>query len=423
MTKQKIRDWGRHLLLVLLLVSAALLLRHTGYYAGIREKLRLPATEMNAETAAEQNASRRSAVTVQPMAAMVCGQEGGERYGAAWESDTAAVLRRFSADLGEALGSAGTPVEMTEEAFRENLRRCGVFLQLYCPQPLGLLSVWLGAEMSGDAAAMTTDKLCLCASESEIALCFVTPDREFYSCTTAVLTDALRNKTAEFTPNGACFAWESDRVDGADYTVLLPSPPKVPAVKSAVDLPSGSDAGALLQAMGMNSYVASSYTEADGTVVYVEEESTLRVNPNGEAVFRRTALPDSNEASDFALSVGSAWAAAERSVGRSAGDGALLFAGAQEHPAQRTVTVVLDYHVNGVPVCLADGHAAELVMRGDTVIQARLQFRRFSVTEERTALLPFLQATAIAAAQQGRPELVYAESGDGAEGVWVVADE
>ena len=40
MRKQWVRDWGRRLLILALLISAALLLRHTGLYSGFRNQLK-----------------------------------------------------------------------------------------------------------------------------------------------------------------------------------------------------------------------------------------------------------------------------------------------------------------------------------------------------------------------------------------------
>ena len=45
----------------------------------------------------------------------------GTRCGAAWGSGSQAIYERFSALLGEALGSAGNPVRATVESWREAL--------------------------------------------------------------------------------------------------------------------------------------------------------------------------------------------------------------------------------------------------------------------------------------------------------------
>ena len=124
----------------------------------------------------------------------------------------------------------------------------------------------------------------------------------------------------------------------------------------------------------------------------------------------------------MAAAVETAWRLIERSVGQSSGDGALYFAGIRRNEARQSWTVLADYMADGIPVRLAAGHAAEIEVRYEAVVQAQLQFRRFTRTEERTALLPWLQAAAIAQAQGSEPALIYADAGDATECMWVIAD-
>ena len=421
MTKQKAIDWLRRGAIVALFVTALLLLRHTGYYTGFRDMLMGGAeTGGSAETGAGE--LPRAAVNVQPLAVTVCGPEGGARYGAAYDENTATVFRRFSVELGEALGSADSPVEIDEAAFRESLSGCGVSFRFAAPLQLRLLAGWLGTEMSGAAAQDSAALICLAASETEVALCYRTAEGSAFRCATAARPEALRARTAEYPPNGALFAWETDRVEDGDF-LMLQTPPAPAVVKSAVTLPQAEERDALLRAMGMNSFVASSYTEADGTVVYVNDETSLRLNPSGTVFFRRAASPDAGDGgADLAAAADIAWRAAERSIALSCGDAALTFSEASYSESQRTVTVYLDYTLNGIPVSLSSGHAAEIVLRGETLIQARLQLRSFALTEETTTLLPYLQAAAIAAARDAEPALEYVDVGDAMECMWVIAN-
>ena len=423
MRKQVFRDLGRRLLIALLLCSALLLLRSTGYYDGIRERLERSRSVIRTESAAGTDSAPLLPVEAMlPLAVTVRSAAGGGCYGAAYDAEeTAAVFRRFSVDVSEALGSAGEPAERTEEEFRESMNGCCVALQFICPVQLELLSGWFGIEMSSAAAAHEAEILCLSASETGAQLCYRTAEGRCYACTTAVSPDSFRSRAAEYAPNGALYAWESDRLTDGGYTLLLPSPPEPAAVKSAAPLPRGEEADAVLTAMGMNSFVTSSYTESDGTVVYVSDENTLRISPAGTVVFRRASAPEDKQG-DLTASVSSAWPAAARCREPFLADGALQFAGAGYSDAQQGCLVLADYAVDGIPVRLASGHAAELVMRGETVIQARLQLRQFTRTEERTQLLPYLQAAAIAERSQGRAEIVYADAGEATACMWVIAD-
>ena len=420
MTKQKVFDWLRRGAIVVLFVTALLLLRHTGYYAGFRDML-LGSVDSGETGQVIESETAHAAVNIQPLAVTVCGPDGGARYGAAYDGNTAAVLRRFSVELGEALGSASDPVEIDEETFRDCLAGCGVSFRFLCPLQLRLLSGWLGTEMSGAAADDSAAFLCLAASETAISLCYRTTEGRCFRCATAAKPDVLRSRTTEYPPNGALFAWETDRVADGDF-LLPPDSPDHSLVTPTVTLPQGADRDALLRAMGMNSFVASSYSESDGTVVYVNDETSLRINPSGTVFFRRAASPSVQDADDLAAAADGAWRVAERSIALYCGDAAVSFAGASYNESQRTVTVLLDYTVDGVPVSMASGHAAEIVFRGDALIQARLQFRSFALTEEKTTLLPYLQAVAIAAARDAEPALVYEDAGDSMECIWVIAD-
>ena len=421
MRKQTLWDWLRRGLIALLLVSAVLLLRRTGYYAGIRERF---ARSQSERTAGEQAQSvlPRPIEALQPLAVMVSAADGGGYYGAAYDAeDTVELLHRFSANLGEALGSAGAPAPVDASQFRACLSRCGVCFEFACPVPLELLSGWLGIEMSASAFQDAAQMLCLCVADGTAELCYRTAAGDCFVCSTAVNPESLRKSTAEYAPNGAIYAWESERLADAGDGVIPAATPTPAVVKSAVALPRGGETDALLQAMGMNSFLVNDYTEADGTVVYVSDEMTLRISPSGEVFFRHAGTLDIS-AGDLSTAVSAAWQAAERSAGLLAGDGALLFAGASWQESQRSYTVLLDYAVDGIPVRLASGHAAELVLRGDTVVQARLQLRAFTRTEAQTELLPALQAAAIAAGANGRATLVYADAGEATECMWVLAD-
>ena len=422
MRKRRMLDLGRRLLLAALFVSALLLLRQTGYYAGIRSRLERSRSERADRGVTAQAELPRSVEAVTPLAITVCGTESGGRYGTAYEAETAAVFRRFSVDLGEALGSAGTPAECAEEGFRACLDRCSVAMQFAFPIRLELLSGWLGVEMSSTAAEHAARLLCLSASESDALLCYRTEDGTCYACSTAVSAEGFRSRAAEYAPNGAIYEYESERLKADGYSLLLPAPPTAAVLKSAVPLLRETETDSVMTAMGMNSFLSSSYTESDGTVVFVNDETTLRISPNGVVFFRRTGLPDSAAEDTVTAAASRAWSTAELCAGPHAGDGALRLTGVEYNASQHSHTVLLDYVVEGIPVRLASGHAAELVVRAGKVIQAQLQLRQFTAAAERTEMLPCLQAAAIAADAQGRPGLIYADAGDATECMWVVMD-
>lgn len=421
MNKEKKASLLRQGAIVVLLITAALLLGETGYFDGLRELLPISASESRPGEAAPQNGqTQKPTDAVRPLTAVVCGSGGG-RYGAAYHDETTmAVFRRFSADLGEALGSAGAPVGITETEFCSRLRGSGVFFGFHCAQPLELLSGWLGTEMSGEAAGHRVQLLFLCAAGEQTELCYRTETGEFFACATAAPAAGLSGRTEEYLPDGSCFAFECGKLSAGDALTVIPAGQATAAVvKSAAVNPGEADIEELMRGVGMNSYVANSYTEADGTTVYVDETATLRVRADGSIAFRRTALPVNMGHVGLTGNVNSAWQIAERCIGKNCGDAVLLFAGLGFDSTPDNCTVYLDYAVNGIPVRLASGHAAEIVVRFGSVVQLRLNCRTYTATEETKTLLPMLQAAAIAAQRDAEPKLIYADRSDATDCIWV----
>ena len=423
MNNQKLRKVLRRALIVLLLVSAGVLLGETGYYSGIKSRLFPGGGEYTAPVSGAVAAVVRPTDAVQPQAAMVCGA-AGERYGAAYDGETvSAVFSRFSAVVGEALGSSGTPEAVTEAQFRAALDCCGVFLRFYCPQPLELLSGWLGAEAGSTVASSSAGLMLLCAEGDAVNLYYRTEDAGYFRASTEVSPEVLSGRTAEYADNGARFAFEIPGLsDCEDFTVIPAGNRTSAVVKYSAPLYGSAETDELLAAMGMNSYLTSSYTEADGTQVYLYEDSILRVSPTGSVLFRRPADSESTAERTLSDGVNAAWQIAERCIGAGSGAGTLLFAGTSYDETQRSRTLLLDYAVGGIPVQLASGHAAELVMQGDTVIQARLQLCRFSSGDETAALLPDLQAHAVAGAERAGAVLRYLAGGETMNCTWVKTD-
>ena len=223
MDKRKLLSIGRKLLMVVLLAAAVLLLRETGYLHGLRERLLPIAAEDAENTAGADTAYTKPTGTILPSAAVVCLPDGG-RFGTLYDTeDVTAVYHRFSADLGEALGSAGAPSEMTEADFRRDcLNGCGLFLRYPCPCPLELLTAWLGAEMTGVSAGHRAELLFLRAEETVVELCYRTEGGTYYRCATAVSPEGLRSRTAEYTSNGTRFAFETEGLSGPDICAVLP---------------------------------------------------------------------------------------------------------------------------------------------------------------------------------------------------------
>ena len=408
---------GRKLLIALLLVSAALLLARTGYYAGLKNLIRgdAAAAETDSVSGSETSAAFSSAFRPRTVAVR---QADGTLSATAYDAETTErAFQRFSALLGEALGSAGTPLSLRRTEFQDGLSDSFVLFELDGSLPLGVLSGLLGTRMSSDAQTEQAERIYLALRDDRVVLAFRTAAGGYYRCDTAAQAEALRSRIADFRAGKAVLAG-----DDALYSHLEPSTvilSEMPEIQTLTVTAADADAEGVLAALGLNPFVAASYPEADGTMVFIEGEKTLRLDAAGVVTFR-TGERGERAAEDLTGAVRYACRLAAATVGQTCGDAVLRVTGAVYDAERDRCTVTLDFSVNGIAVRLASGHAAEIELTGGCLTRAQLALRRCTLGTDTALVLPMLQAAAIAAAEgNAAPVLVYREGGERAESVWV----
>ena len=187
---------GRKLIIALLLVSAALLLARTGYYTGLKDLIRgdAAAAETESGAGAETPAVLYSAVRPRTVAVR---QSDGTLLASAYDAETTArAFQRFSALLGEALGSAGTPLSLRRTEFQEGLSGSCVLFEMGSALPLGVLSGLLGTRMSSAAQSERAERIYLALRDDRVVLAFRTDTGAYYRCDTAAQAEALRSRIA-----------------------------------------------------------------------------------------------------------------------------------------------------------------------------------------------------------------------------------
>lgn len=413
MRKELVFSIMRKLLILALLVSAVFLTLRTGGLFAARGMLPAVGNETGSASA---SSTAEAAAALRPRAVLVRLPDGGASASAYDGEDTELAFQRFSAFLGEALGSAGAPEQITAARFRGGTEDGCVFVDFGVAFPLDLLSDWLGAG-GGGAAAMNADVLYLGLAEGGVSLCF-RDGGGYYRCTTAAQPEGLTARMEEFQAAEAGFAYENALLRGVEpYTVILGTMPDVYAV-SGGGAREYADAERLMESVGMNSYLVSSYYDADGTMVLMEGARTLRLSPDGMVSYRSSGAEREIAADGRAAAVSYACRFAQRSAGAFCGDAEIMLSGVET--AEGAYTVYFDYCVNSIPVRLSGGHAGTVVISGGAVLRAALELRRYTLSEETETVLPMLRAAAIAAAgEDGAPALVYMDSGDRVQCVWM----
>ncbi|MBQ7144724.1 MAG: hypothetical protein IJR65_06165 [Oscillospiraceae bacterium] len=401
MDKERLRSLLRRAMIVLLTVSAVFLSWRTGYFNA-------PARETGSGTEASAAEEQRAPMPLRPIGILATRADGSRAAALYDASAVDAAFAPLAALLGEALGTASEPEAMSEAEFRALLEGESALLDLGAEYPLKLLASWLGAGGGNGGAA---ELLCLAGSASGVALAYRTADGGFFRCDTATNRELLSARLAELTGEAAGLAFEEAGLGSLDPFLILPE--TGPTAFAVAVSPAYPDAGALMDAFGMNRYVASAYRENDGTQVYVDGDRTLRIAADGTVSYRaRAAEGDGQSAIESALRL------SEAALGRLDGDAVLGFVRCEAEGERETV--VLDYRVNNVPVTLAAGNAAVLEYRNGALSGATLLSRAFQLTESDEPVLPTRFAAAIAAAGEGGGlHLRYVERSDGLRCLWV----
>ena len=399
------------LLIIVLAVCAVFLGAKTGlfneFFASIPRALKPQPT-------AAADELTRTGEACRPLTIVVTGESGlrcSVRYSDAAIDET---YDKLANTLGEALGSASEPEAVPEDALCAALGSAGVFFDYSVPVPLPALSGWLGSEMLrvNDAEA---SRIALTDGGETVTLWYLDASGEAWRCETASASAALRRLIADHQPNGARFAFELQGYEKLDpFCVVTPGEIELPAL--TVSVPSGAES-ALLAAFGLELYAGNSYPETDGTTVYVGDGATLRIDPAGEAVYRRTE-PSPYAPLKTAEAIELAGRAARASAGALCGEARVYLTGL-ERTSAGGFTVTFGYVCGGIRV---SGEAAAVVdIYGGEVSQARICLRSFA-SGEAVDLLPEPQAAAIAQEKLpgGKLAPLYVESAAGLVPAWTV---
>ncbi|MGE4354498.1 MAG: hypothetical protein AB7D36_10505 [Oscillospiraceae bacterium] len=419
MNKRRLIEWGKTLLIVLLTVSAIKLSGASDIVEQVFGTEQL--TESAVETGFQETEHEHQAA--KPMTIMITTAENahhGVKYGSEALDE---AYGWFTASLGEALGSSGEPVQVSQEQWESALHGSGVFFDYLYDQSLASVANWLGVEISSDASLHTSRRLCLTVEDSGVALYYIRAlDGKAYRCETALNSASLESRLAEYVPNGAMFIFETggsfDSID--PYYAILPQLDAMDELTAENPLQEMDDS-ALLSPFGMNALVANRYVESDGVTVYVEGEKSLRVSTDGRMVYNcmdgeqetqpEDGTPDAIETAYElvnSLPCSDEWRLQMSYISYDADT--------EEY------TVRFDYVVDGAIVCFEGRQSAmEIVINGSCgVVRADLLCRSYTASGSATPM-PELQALAVVTTLGGgEPMLAYTDNGENVSLGWVI---
>lgn len=426
----KLIEHGKSLLIILLFLSAFFLAGQSGLFNGearleaVKDKLSSVFSGGNGSGNSVGN--REYAEAAIPMVVTVSPEEG-TRYAVAYSAQVETIFRPFSAYLGEALGSAEPPVSVSRSEWERVLTGAGVFIDYVFPQNLRCIAAWQGTDAPENAGDHYVRRLFLAAESVGIKLYYISEDTgTVYRCATALAGDAMESLMTAYQSNNAQFAFENqDYASLEPDTVILPGATEVKRV--TVNSPGApTDVEELLGLFGMNYITASHYLETDGSMVYLEGDSTLHIGTDGVIRFERdgekistpeewktlVSLPDV---------VDSLFQTTQDMVAETVGEARIVLSEARYQQRIEQYTVSFDYLIDGMRVCLPTGSAAEYTVSNGQVIEAVVRLRQYQLAGETQTPLPIVQAAALVEVSGGsEPVQVYQDTGDSVTVSWMI---
>lgn len=347
------------------------------------------------------------------------------RFGAQY--DAAAVDALFDQTrtlLGEALGSAGEALPVSEAVWRRALQDEGIYFDFAGTVPLSALAGWLregekNSLLSGDARRMI-----LAPGEDGAVWLYCQDGWEedtFYARATALGVRAhLTPVTTALAPNGAKFAFEEERLGGCGpYTLITDGTAAAAVYDAAAPFPSGG--GALehaLSALSFSGALVTSYAADEGTVYRQGEESlllasdgTLRYHGDGSLypVAREGELPSLAEMIEATRKLTTA------ALEPLCGDARIYLISARQEGEESCITY--GYSLDGAEVWTGkSGWCAQFRLQDGVITAFTLFPRTYTARMDTTPLLPVVQATAAMEAEGAAGselKLVYRDAGDG----------
>lgn len=446
-------EWGKNVLIVLLALSALYLLGRTQLYVDgaasgghLLSGLKSVFSEEEPVSPSQVLGDWSQGTLPRPVRMVVLTPQGsaGIQY-----DNTAldSLFLEFTNPLADALTSAGTPQQVSEDAFRTALsaQRPGIYLDFLGRVPLTNLTAWLsGGRAGGVELPHSIRRMLLTLSEDGRVLLYFIDENTgncYVSETASDLAQRLERFVAGVSPNGAAFAFQSGDAYAslAPYTLLgggvSPQPDQF-SVTNPVPITDGTDDYSdafetLIRSLSFQPQ-SMSYRSRDGVTIQ-EGSEKLRFSDSGQVTYEAAERTDprfplqglSQTPTEWEL-VGSAWTFVERvfqtgSATPLCGDARLYVQGLEE--TEDGVAVLIGYQLDGAAVLVGQlGCAARIEISGGAITGFQLQLRKYTYVQQGPQVLPELQATAALEAQEAQDSELMLYYYDDLRGDEVTAD-
>ncbi|MBQ8004229.1 MAG: hypothetical protein IJ299_03965 [Oscillospiraceae bacterium] len=362
---------------------------------------------------------------IRPMSIYVKGE--GYSRGAVYESaktDTAYKLLRDG--IVRVMNSSGEIKSADESAWKEAISGDGVLLDYFGNVPFGAICAWLGTNSGEDA--YSGRYYMISAEERSIKLYIKNTDRnEVYLLNTSASSEDFMAVAAGIDLSDAFLAGESDESDFVAVsaeTVVVSAPAKPPAVSAYNSYAtfSASIADACLEAFSLRDVSPGTYSEADGTQVYIADMVTMKISPAGLVSYTdpRDEIDETigisaeheGEHASLAEKTETARSIAASLAAKIPGTGGIYLMSAEESGDESEI--VFGRHIGGIPVNMSSStYFVRVNLRGDMVSDVRANLRGYDLTAQSADALSLRLAAAAAsgAGKKGDISLRYPDAG------------
>ena len=389
-------------LLILLLTASALWMLSRG---SLFQRLEL-GREPDRQTTGVQDSADDLTRAASPLSITAMLGEG-ERCALRYDAEGVDTLFHRSAGLlMEALSSAGAPQRAGRQEWERAMKAApGLCLDFQGEMPLSVLTGWLGGELSIPDTRVR--RLLLTGEQEGAALYYYDlEEKVWYRCATQVITATqLTNALEGLTGDDSWYAFESAQKVALDPDTLFdPGLETLPVC--LVQNPAAAGRAALeslMEDLGINPSGSVFYSAA-GEEVVRSGSDTLRLSQDGVAEYSGSSFrvdPIAGQSEVYAA-VESCRRLLERGAVPRSGAAGFYLSRVEETAAG--FRVEFEYTLNGAPVSLHAGPAAQFEITDGGITAFTLRLRGYTQSEESQLLLPPVQAAAAmgALALEGR---------------------
>lgn len=319
------------------------------------------------------------------------------------------VFESISPVLAEALSSAASPVQITNNDWNNALSKNMVLFDFEGEMPVWALCSALDAE-SDKRFSLSTRYLLIAINENNMLdIYFKSDSRRIYKSETKTSAAYMNSLFAEYLPNGYFFASETENIKDAPPEFIMRYDQQLInklSVTNILDDLSGLDASraidTVLSAFDFNPYTAKSYSEHDNINVYVEELDTLRIFSDGYLTYYSPEvdeLPGVDVSDAKKTSLISEAGRICQSISSYAGNINTYVIRAYYNDETQRFIILFGNEYNAVPIINDKGYYAKFEYKNAMLVSAEMSLKSYRAAELDTSLLPAVQA--IAAASNG----------------------